>query len=72
MTLREMAATINAAPETAAVPILNEPSEAGEPQVMGQAQKLSPTDKRQLLDPAYGWMQRIGERGLDAIGQSGQ
>jgi hypothetical protein len=33
---------------------------------MGQTQKLSPTDKSQLLDRAYGWLQRISERGLDA------
>jgi hypothetical protein len=54
----------------ASVPIFNEPSATADPQVIGQTQKLSPTDKSQLLDRIYGHMQRVSERGLDAIGQA--
>jgi hypothetical protein len=68
--LRKMATQIYDTPETARVPIWNEPSEAGEPQMMGQTQKLSPTNKSQLLDRTYAWMQRISERGPVAIEQA--
>jgi hypothetical protein len=38
--------------------------------ILGQTPRLSPTDKSQLFERAYGWLQRISERGLDAIGQA--
>jgi hypothetical protein len=63
-TLRELADQVYNAPETANMPMLNEPSAAGNPKAEGQTHGLSPTDKSMLLDRIYGWQQRISERGL--------
>ncbi len=67
--LHEMATRIAAAPTTATVPQISEPSDRGMPEITGQQHGLSGTDKGQLLDRIYGWMQRISERGLEASGR---